>query len=156
MMHCLTLNMRKAMKDKIKVCEDFRDVRSTPSVSEKGKTFQLDNRKSKIEIAGIKIDGCVFTKEDGKKCDYLFEVEDKKKLFFVELKGSDVIQAIEQIKNTITKMKVHYNDWSYAGRVVLGRRVVPDIKDRKEFKALYQEVNQDLKIYHTNTHIEEV
>src|ERR1039458_2371099 len=119
------------MKEGLKKCEIFRDSRSTPSVSEKGKTFQLENKKSQLEIFGIKIDGCVFTKKDGIKCDYLLGVDSKKKLFYVELKGTDIIKAIDQIESTIKKTKDLYTGWVYEARIVLGNSV-PDLAKRRE------------------------
>ncbi len=123
------------MKDRIKNCEIFRDNRSTPSVSENGKTFQLDNKESKVEVVGIKVDGCVFTKKDGIKCDYLLGVESKKKLFYIELKGTDIIKAIEQIETTISKTKSFYPNWVYEARIVLGNRV-PGVTDRRQYDCL--------------------
>lgn len=50
------------------------------------------------EVRRIRIDGCVIT--DGIRCDYLLidsiEIE-----YYVELKGSDVKHAVEQLKRTI-------------------------------------------------------
>ena len=126
------------MKDLIAGCEQFNDNRSTPSVSEKGKTFQLNNNKNKRNVRCIKIDGCVFVAKDGKKCDYLFEVLDK--VYLIELKGSDVVEGVRQLYQTILKFKKYYNDWTIEARLILGNRVPASIKNAKEYELLYAEV----------------
>lgn len=124
------------MKVQIEKCVVFHDNRSTPSITEKGKTFQIDNSKSKVKVKCIKVDNCVFDGKDGIKCDYLFEVESAKKIFYVELKGSDVIHAIEQIHSTVLKTREYYKGWIWEARIVLGKRV-PEVKNRKEYEQLY-------------------
>jgi len=77
------------------------------SYSEKGKRFSL--RPSPDEdVVLIKIDSkvndpCQYFKEINPKCDLLCICTDKSLsfVFFVELKGSDVKHALEQIINTI-------------------------------------------------------
>ena len=142
------------MKDRIKNCEQFRDRRSNPSVTEKGKTFQLENR-NKVEVACVKIDNCVFKQEDGIKCDYLFEVESKKQLFYVELKGSDIIKAINQIYETLKQTRSVYPGWVYEARVVAGGKVPSGISDRKEHENLRNICNGGkVTVHHKNLHIE--
>ena len=138
--------MQDSMKDRLKNCEQFRDDRSNPSVSEKGKTFQIDNR-SKGEVACVKIDGCVFKQADGIKCDFIFEIPSKKKLFYIELKGLDVVHAIKQVHATIEQTKAHYKDFSSAARIIISKDNVPaGVKNRREYEALYVLVNKDLLI----------
>ena len=145
--------MQRQMKGRLKKCEEFRATHSMPSAKEKGKTFQLDN-KSRVEVAKIKIDGCVFNSTDGIKCDYLFEVPSKEKLFYVELKGSDAIHAIRQVHSTILQTKDQYKGWKYAARIVIGNGVPASVSSRKEYEELYVLVNKDLKINHDRLHRE--
>ncbi len=146
--------MLKIMKDRLKTCEQFRDNRSTPSVSEKGKTFQIDN-KERYEVACVKVDDCVFNKKDGIKCDFLFEIAAKKKLFYVELKGSDIIKAIRQIGETLKQTNCLYPNWNYEARIIAGSTVPASIYDRREFEILKKNCNGgQIKIHHKNLHIE--
>ena len=52
----------------------------------------------------IQVDGCVFSAADGLKCDKLLESEMYADQYFVELKGSDTMKAVEQLKDTIEKL----------------------------------------------------
>jgi len=142
------------MKDRLKNCEQYRDKRSTPSATEKGKTFQIEN-KSKVEVACIKIDDCVFKQADGIKCDFLFEVAERKKLFYVELKGSDVIKAIHQLQSTIKQTKDNYPGWNYEARIIAGGKVPRGISDRREHEQLRSMcTGGSLAVHHKNIHIE--
>jgi len=142
------------MKDRLRNCERFRDNRSNASVTEKGKTFQLDN-KNRVEIACVKIDDCVFRQEDGIKCDYLFEVESKNKLFYIELKGSDILKAISQIHETLKQTKMVYPDWIYEARIIASGRIPSGISDRREHENLRNICNGGkVTIHHKNLHIE--
>jgi hypothetical protein len=142
------------MKDSVKNCEVYRDMRSTPSVTEKGKTFQLDN-KSKREVACIKIDDCVFKQADGIKCDYLFEVESQRKLFYVELKGSDITKALNQITETLKQTINLYPDWVYEARVIASGKIPASIAGRKEFEYLRSNCKGGrVTIHHKKVHIE--
>ena len=77
------------------------------SVSENKRTFRVKN-DSLFTINEVEVDGCY--KTTGAKCDYLFEIISKDTennletitiVFYVELKGSDVSHAIEQLEATI-------------------------------------------------------
>ena len=77
------------------------------SVSENKRTFRVKN-DSVFTINEVEVDGCY--KTTGAKCDYLFEVISKDTktnvetvtiVFYVELKGSDINHAIEQLEATI-------------------------------------------------------
>jgi hypothetical protein len=146
------------MKDRIRECEIYRDNRSIPSISEEGKTFQLDN-KNKEEVACIQIDGCVFTTKDGKKCDFLFEVSTRKKLFYIELKGSDISKALRQIYSTLIQTKTLYPNWIYEARIVAGNKIPKVIKNRKEYNDLYEIVEKSkgrLIIQHKDLFLESI
>jgi hypothetical protein len=142
------------MKDRLQKCEQYRDSRSNPSVSEKGKTFQLENIE-KREVACIKIDDCVFKQADGIKCDYLFEVASKRKLFYVELKGSDILEGIRQIHETLKQTRSFYPGWIYEARVIASGRIPRGISDRREHEKLRSICNGGkVTVHHKNLHIE--
>ncbi len=61
-------------------------------------TFQNPNR---TKVRYIKIDDCVITK--GLRCDWLL-INEKHHEHYVELKGSDVRHAFEQIEETIKQV----------------------------------------------------
>jgi hypothetical protein len=67
-------------------------------VEEKKKKFTLDNQNRK-NIYQVKVDGCLIA--EGCKCDYLFEVDEITKVYYVELKGKDISHAFEQLVSTV-------------------------------------------------------
>ena len=50
----------------------------------------------------VKVDGCVL--KDGLKCDDLLLSDDEHEERYVELKGTDVMHAIEQLESTIMRL----------------------------------------------------
>ena len=73
----------------------------------KDKKISLVENKSKLilnneklrEITKVQVDGCLPI--DGVKCDWLIIVVEPPVEIYVELKGSDVKHAFEQLENTI-------------------------------------------------------
>jgi len=77
------------------------------SVSENRRKFIILNN-SKFLVNEVKVDGCYIL--NGAKCDFLFEVINSKleEVFYVELKGSDISHAVEQLEATILKcLSIH-------------------------------------------------
>lgn len=71
-------------------------------------------------VRQITVDGCVFTEQDTKRCDYLVNVDETNLSILVELKGSDIEAAFEQLKAAQELMIDHLNrriQWiiSYSG-----------------------------------------
>jgi len=68
--------------------------------TENGKRFELDNRTN-ADICKVRVDGCLITDNDVRKCDFFFEVGGiTKSYFLVELKGVDLNSAVKQIEST--------------------------------------------------------
>lgn len=79
----------KLTKDKIRVLE------------EKSRKLIINNN-SLTSFNVVKVDGCY--KKTGNKCDYLVEITDKLdviKVYYVELKGCRLSDALEQLLETI-------------------------------------------------------
>lgn len=66
---------------------------SIVAVSESGRTFALLN-PANVDVAVTKVDGCAITV--GIRCDYEYELPSGREVF-VELKGSDIKKAVQQI-----------------------------------------------------------
>ena len=74
-----------------------------------------------------------------KRCDYGLWVEDGNRMILIELKGSDVNKAVEQLFSTHDYFKSHFGSekFSYSFRIVPTRVSVPNLKEReKQFKKL--------------------
>ncbi|NOZ91351.1 MAG: hypothetical protein GXO60_08725 [Epsilonproteobacteria bacterium] len=70
------------------------------SISENKRIFRINN-SSLFSINRVEVDGCYIT--SGRKCDYLFEILDSDilEVFYVELKGKHLEDAIEQLEETL-------------------------------------------------------
>ncbi len=101
-------------------------------VSQNGKTFRmLNNSGSEIKI--YEVDPCLIPPANQRKCDNLFLVNREKSeslAYFVELKGTGISDAIQQIDNSINMLQTDISGYVVFGRII-GRRVTPDIKSRR-------------------------
>lgn len=100
--------------------------------------FQNPNQ---LHIQQVKVDGCVYKEGDGRRCDWLINIAGESLSIFIELKGSDIEGAFDQLAQTQQKLSdVVYKHilWiiSYSGspRFPTG---APDLIDRarREHKA---------------------
>jgi hypothetical protein len=101
-------------------CREYSKVVSTASVSEKGLTFELDN-KSGFEIEKWRIDDCVLKAVDGCKCDYLLVVKNTSTCYWIELKDQDFDDCCLQIYSTIRAIEEVKNYKTHYARIILGR-----------------------------------
>lgn len=79
-------------------CEEHRSDTKIVLQENKSKITFLNPNKDEILI--IKVDGCVISDNETLRCDYALIPCDAVEIY-VELKGSDIEQAVEQIKSTI-------------------------------------------------------
>ena len=90
----------------------------------------LEEQRSKMTFSNkarrgykkIKIDGCVFSAIDGKKCDWLLQSCQYGDQYFVELKGSDYKEAERQIAATIDRLPKTTEDAKRSAFVILANR----------------------------------
>lgn len=60
--------------------------------------YHKANNITKAHVTHYKVDGIVM--KAGSRCDYLLLNEDMKIAYFIELKGSDLVKAAEQLEAT--------------------------------------------------------
>ena len=89
-----------------KIRKDTKIVITDPGSGNNRSKFRLENPQ-KLEIRVIQVDDCVI--KQGMRCDYLIIAPSKDKPsdvqeIYIELKGSDVRHAVEQIATTIQKL----------------------------------------------------
>jgi len=121
-------------------CKAFNDDfefqhKDKPIVPFKDKGHSTEYRyknKSVNHLAKYRVDGGLIKK--GKKCDFLLLNCEKKQSYFIELKGSDLIRAIEQIDSSINVLKSKLSGFSFSARIVLTRANTPALKDPKLLK----------------------
>jgi len=83
----------------IRTCNELT-TNKIVSISENKRVFRINN-SSLFSINRVEVDGCYIT--SGRKCDYLFEILDSDivEVFYVELKGKHLEDAIEQLEETL-------------------------------------------------------
>ena len=65
------------------------------------------------------------------RCDYIIENETKKTLYPVELKGRDVVHAVEQISATIKKYSSMFSNYTVFPRIVCSHVTTHTIETSK-------------------------
>jgi len=100
-------------------CIVFFDKRETPTCTENGKVYSLSIGKHEFDCVCVHIDSGVVDTVDCCKCDYsLFFKDKEKRVILVELKGTSVGHAIEQIDATLQLEPLKA---AFDGRKVYGR-----------------------------------
>ena len=144
----------------MKVCNEFvkehPDKKDCFEISldtpvEKGKQFSIICPKgNKEKFLRIKVDNCFLKEIDNqtKKCDYCFIRCANSDYYFVELKGVDIEQAVEQIKVTIFIFREKYNvtkDKTY-GYIASSGVPKADLKFQKlQTKFIKEKIGVELK-----------
>ncbi len=76
------------------------------------------------------VDGCLIS-DDKPKCDFLLLNCTKKIAYFVEIKGSDLSRAIEQIDRSIDLLHKDFQEFSVEARIILTRVNTVDLRSSK-------------------------
>jgi hypothetical protein len=115
-------------------CLNFNDNRLKAVFKDRGSglsKFNAINKSSKM-IKGLRVDDCLIT--DGLKCDYLLIIEAEEKLYFIELKGSDLVKAVDQINTSLDKLLPSIDHKIVSGRIVLSKVNTPDLRHSRLLK----------------------
>jgi hypothetical protein len=112
-------------------CLDFCDKRAMITAEEKGKKYIGHNISGKL-FSRFRVDGCLI--KEGKKCDFLILDCEEKKAYFIELKGKDILNALEQIDRSIEVLFSKLNDFNINARIVLSKLNPPDLRSSKYIK----------------------
>lgn len=97
----------------------------------------LANNRNKDNVRQYQLDGKIIKQE--KSCDFLVLNDDKKKAFFIELKGSDVSSAIPQLEGALNKVKNEILDYKIYFRIISSKTKTHEVRDSKviAFKKKY-------------------
>jgi hypothetical protein len=128
-------------------CKTYSGDKKIHAISEKGKTFRLVN-DSKFTFAHYRVDACLIKDNNEQKCDHLFIIDKKQECaaYFVELKGTGLADAINQILNSIDILYKSLHEHKIYARIV-GKRVTPNIKSRRaKLDEKLKQFGGDLKI----------
>lgn len=75
------------------------------AASENGKRFEIESNE---HFTKIKIDGCLITSQLIEKCDFGFVRHSNNNFYFIELKGSNIEKAFNQIVSTINHLESNF------------------------------------------------
>lgn len=83
-------------------CVEYLDKRQKPGCYENGKSYVLDIGTHEFDCLCLHIDGGVIDTTDCRKCDFAFFLKDSdQRVILIELKGSAVGDALDQLKSTL-------------------------------------------------------
>ena len=119
-------------------CIEFKERRRVCIADEKGKKYQLNN-VSNIMIRKVKVDKCLQQNIGEKRCDFLMDSEDLRRVIFIELKGGGLNKAVKQIYSTIVYLKHEFTNYRIDARIV-GSKDVPKFKNTPAYRKLAKEV----------------
>ncbi|MDQ6842821.1 MAG: hypothetical protein M3Z92_00515 [Bacteroidota bacterium] len=119
-------------------CIEFTEERKICIAEENGKKYQLNNM-SGIIIRKVRVDKCLGQEVGEKRCDFLMETQEMKRVFFIELKGGDLNRALNQIHSTILYLKSEFKNYRIDARIVSSRDV-PSLKINADYRKLAKEV----------------
>jgi hypothetical protein len=94
-------------------------------VQEKNKKYVFENL-SRQEVCKIRVDCCFIPNQEQRKYDFLILVCDLETVYLVELKGKDLISAVEQLTQTLESLKANLVGQVFA-RVVLSKSPNPRV-----------------------------
>ena len=123
--------------------ENYRDCTNCSEgklvVAEENKRKYILQNPSKKKICKVRIDGCVIPSQSQRKCDYLMIVcesksanEQESDIYFIELKGRDLISAVEQLTQTIAYFQAE--KYKFTGKV-FARVVLSKVADPKSIEV---------------------
>jgi hypothetical protein len=114
-------------------CQLFSDNRSRAVFKDAKVSREYTGKNpNKKELKGLRVDDCLI--KEGQKCDYLLINVNNKTLYFIELKGSDLIKAVDQIDRTLDILLPKIEHQKVNGRVVLSRVSTPDLVSSRYIK----------------------
>jgi hypothetical protein len=114
------------------VCSEFLKQKNkiVTCTDNKCSTKYIYENDSLDELSKYRVDGCLIN-DDGSKCDFLLLNCNKNTAYFIELKGSDLIKAVEQIDRSIDILHNDFRTFSVEARIVLTRVNTTDLKNTK-------------------------
>ncbi len=116
------------------------DIRKHLVVEENNKKYRLENPKGNL-LASFHVDGGMIRSKKIMKCDHLLLDFNSRKSILVELKGTDLKHAFEQIENTLMRFASVLSRYKVYARIVTSSRTnVPNIKACPQYVSLNKKI----------------
>lgn len=129
------------MRNKVEAC--IRETTDSQIKFEENRRKVIFQNPQRRAYKCVDVDGC--TIRDGIKCDKLLLSAGEHEERYVELKGTDVMHAIDQLEETIKRLG-EYDDDRHA--YVVSTNVAPAIDTKRQAKIKYfkEKYHSELKI----------
>lgn len=112
-------------------CIEYADRRKKVVVKENKKEFIVHNNQEKL-IAVYHVDGCLI--KTTKCCDYLVLILEDRLAHFVELKGTDIEKAVDQLNASLDQLQSSLKGNNIHAWIISSRVKTPAIKSSKVIK----------------------
>ena len=96
-------------------CEEKQKIIVSHDVGT-GDNKHIANNKDRSRVRHFKVDEEII--KDGEKCDYLLLNDDRMDAYFIELKGSDILKAIDQVERTSTVLQKSLSGYDLYYRII--------------------------------------
>lgn len=87
------------------------------------------NPEQKYDLRHYKLDGEIFVQE--KCCDFLLLNDTLEKAYFIELKGENIEEAVEQLEESALKLKSELRGYEFLYRIVSSKVVTHKVRNTK-------------------------
>lgn len=134
-MDSIKIQKNKYQKCSVSGCLRQCDSRKSVVVEENKKKYELINNSD--EIAVFQVDGRMIASSGSIRCDYLILTVSAEIAILVELKGTDLRHAFEQIENTRKKLEPVLKAYKIYARIITSNRTnIPNIRTCPQYVLL--------------------
>lgn len=106
-----------------------KNAKQIVSQDKKSQRYHRGNNIENAYVTHYKIDGVVITA--GSRCDFILFNEDKRTAYLIELKGSDLVKAAEQLEATEINLREELREYSLQYRIVANKCKTQEIRSTK-------------------------
>lgn len=133
------------------------EIKNIVCREEEGKTICFTHPEYEIVCDIVAIEKCVFSQADiGRRCDYLFLVDKNKQqynflknkissAFYVELKGIGLVDACEQLLNSIEKTSNQIGTFEIYALVISPKEFNPKYDNNEYYRAVKRLIKKDIQ-----------
>lgn len=90
------------------------------------RAHRAENPQRRFELRHYKLDGGIVTNE--KSCDFLLLNDSSKKAYFIELKGTEIDTAVEQLEASAKRFAAELKNYEFLYRIVCSRALTHNIQ----------------------------
>ena len=118
-------------------------------IEEKKSSIIVFINENSIELTKVQVDGCLDIQ--GVKCDWLLIINEPYIEIYIELKGSDVEHAFDQIENTIKIVSKNYKTVLKYCYIITTRCPITSTQIQVKAKSFKKNYNAVLKVKKTGS-----